>query len=422
MHSTELEQQLRNKGWSDRLSLYSAYFDYVHYLNPVTQPKLTVVVISWRLHPDTITNFMILDKQRVSQNFELIFVDNGGQADEFSSLLPYINTYVRLNENTGAYLARNVGAVFCQSTNILFLEDDGIPDDQLIESYLMVHRKYDAYAVQGVYLEKTNTLLNYRQSHYYSGNKFFPKCSNLEGNTSYLASVFFEVGGWDDEINFGGGGRELSLRIYNRYPEYHKQIYSPISLIYHDYASSEEHLQSKKLKQMISFERLADKYDNWYSFAADWKVFQGNEGLLEIRTEWSSNEEEQFRTLYDQITLRNSYRIKAYEEIRVSLYDLPRLNDLIDVQHSSQKICIFGAGAFGELFCDILQLNDLRIDCFSDNNESLWNTEKKGIPIISPSELTRNYFVFIASVWSYEIGQQLVEVGLDSSVNYIVVY
>jgi len=422
MVKNDLLQKLKMREWEYKDSLYTPLMHSVEYLNCISDPLLSVVIISWRLHPDTINNLIALERQKKSHEFEVIFVNNGADVSAFSSLLPYIDTYVSLNENTGAYIARNIGALYCKAPILLFLEDDGIPDNQLIESYMMVYKKYIAYSVQGVYLHKTNTRLNYRQSHYYLGNTFFPKCSNLEGNTSYIASIFFEVGGWDDEINFGGGGRELALRIFNRYPEYHKQIYSPISIIYHDFASSIEHLQSKVLKQNKSFERLAEKHEDWHSFAASWKAFQGNEEMLELKSGWTANDEEQLRALYNQINSRNKSRINEYEETRISLFDQPRLTDLIDIQHRSKKICIFGAGTYGEMFHDSLQQFQLRVDCFSDNNTAVWNTEKRGVPIISPDNLTAEHYVFIVSKWNYEIILQLEERGFLPSENFIVVY
>ncbi len=51
---------------------------------------------------------------------------------------------------------------------------------------------------------------------YYLGDKPFPIYADLEGNTTYKAKAFFKFGGWDDEIKFGGGGVDLSIRLSNR--------------------------------------------------------------------------------------------------------------------------------------------------------------------------------------------------------------
>src|SRR5690606_33162565 len=103
----ELITKLIEKNWLNKEKLYNKYFEFVTYFNIIESPKVSIIVIAWRLHHDTLKNFQILQQQR-DQNFELIFVNNGAKHDEFDSLIPYIDTYIKLNENTGAYLARNV--------------------------------------------------------------------------------------------------------------------------------------------------------------------------------------------------------------------------------------------------------------------------------------------------------------------------
>ena len=72
----ELQKQLEEKNWIYKLDLYSRYFEYVIKYNEIVNAKISVIVVSWRLHKDTLKSFEILVKQR-KHNFELIFVDNG---------------------------------------------------------------------------------------------------------------------------------------------------------------------------------------------------------------------------------------------------------------------------------------------------------------------------------------------------------
>ena len=59
-------------------------------------------------------------KNSVINNYELIFVNNGADKNEFNVLDPFIDTYIQLNKNSGAYLARNIGASFCKCPNSFF--------------------------------------------------------------------------------------------------------------------------------------------------------------------------------------------------------------------------------------------------------------------------------------------------------------
>ncbi len=144
----ELSRKLAERGWDRKFALYRKFFEHVDYLQQVAAPAISVVVISWRLHPDTIKSFESLIRQR-NEHFELIFVDNGAPPGEFDRLKSYIDTYIRLNQNTGAYLARNFGAVFATGRILLFLDDDGIPAADILRSYREAFDEYEAVAVRG---------------------------------------------------------------------------------------------------------------------------------------------------------------------------------------------------------------------------------------------------------------------------------
>ncbi len=275
----ELNTRLDKVDWKHKLNNYKEVFESVEYINKINSPKISIIVISWRLHRDTVKSFEILKKQR-NTNFELIFVNNGADENEFISIKHLADIYVKLNKNTGAYLARNIGSLFANSSLLFFLEDDGIPENNLVEAHLNAHKNYDVIAVRGVYSPKTNNPLNQEQSHYYLGDKPFPIYADLEGNTSYKADLFYKVGGWDDEIKFGGGGVDLSIRLAEVEQDRRKQIYSPDPIIYHDFAKDENHLRNKTEKQEESRERLREKHPGWDDYIESWEVFNGKESTV----------------------------------------------------------------------------------------------------------------------------------------------
>lgn len=280
--------RLKDKRWQNKKETYTACFDSVTFQHTVSEPAVSIIVISWRLHPDSLKNFQILEKQR-DQNFELIFVDNGGKDGEFETLKQYVDTYVRLNRNTGAYLARNIGALFAKAPLLLFLEDDGIPDQSLIRAHLDLYQEYDIIACRGLYIPKTNNPLNDQQGHYYVGDKEYPTFAHVEGNTSYLSETFFRVGGWDDDIRFGGGGLELYFRLLTIEPDKRKQIYSPAPIIHHDYAKDETHFKEKRNKQALSFERLRKKYPLWDETIRNYRLnITRDDLLIKKNADWES--------------------------------------------------------------------------------------------------------------------------------------
>ncbi len=312
-HPCLLEKQLDQKGWTHKKNLYSKYFDYVT-SNNISSPKMSIIVISWRLHLDTIKNFQILEKQR-NQNFELIFVDNGGQPGEFDELKPYIDTYVRLSTNTGAYLARNIGAVFANAPFLFFLEDDGIPAENLIEEHLKAHSKYNVYAVRGIYRFKTKNPLNTNQKHYYLGSQPYPRFGDLEGNISYEANIFYQAGGWDDNILFGHGGIDLSYRLLKIDSDMRKQIYYPNAIIFHDYATDQNHLVTKRRKQAQTWQYLKKKHGhNFDHFIRSWDSFKRQKDLIMPREKSSKNKKSFFNLAEHYRRQGNEQKYKYYQK------------------------------------------------------------------------------------------------------------
>jgi glycosyltransferase involved in cell wall biosynthesis/tetratricopeptide (TPR) repeat protein len=278
-----LNSRLEQIGWSSKFERYREIFSWVHKMQVIDKPKVSIIVISWRLHPDTLKSFEILSRQR-NQGYELIFVDNGSPKGSFKKLENFIDTYVRLNTNTGAYLARNLGAVFADAPILFFLEDDGLPYDDIVSAHLRTHHRYDVISVRGVCLPKTpNNRINSLAKHYYLGSRPFPWHVNLEGNASYRADAFFSVGGWDDDNRFGGGGPELSCRLLEHEPDWCKQIYSPEPVILHDYAADHEHLQKKTTKQREQVRRIKEKSPGFEEFLKKWQQFYLRTDLLKIK-------------------------------------------------------------------------------------------------------------------------------------------
>jgi glycosyltransferase involved in cell wall biosynthesis len=263
---------LKRVKWIGREEKYGAAFKEVKFNNTVENPAASVIIISWRFVEGLEKNISLLTSKRDAK-FEIIFVNNGKEDEEFSSILPYIDTYVSLKYNTGAYIARNIGSLFAKAPILIFLEDDGIIADNFVNAHLSAYEKYAIISVRGVCRPLTQNPLNKLAKHYYMGKKPFPAIANLEGNCSYYADAFFAVGGWSDEINFGHGGPELSYRLTKKFPDQRMQIYYPDPVIYHDYASSEEHLKNKKAKQKASYDQLKLKYPDWEEFFETWRKF-----------------------------------------------------------------------------------------------------------------------------------------------------
>lgn len=412
----DLKRQLKIRNWQQKYSLYRSYFVCASKFKERNSLGLSVIIVSWRFHPHTLKNFILLQKQREFNNFELIFVDNGAMPDSFTPLMTYIDTYIRLNTNTGACIARNIGATFAQAPVLLFLEDDGIPDLDIIESHILIHKRFKPYSVRGVYLPYSNNKLNERQDWYYIGDFEHNRYCDIEGNASYRASVFFAVGGWNDNIFYGGEGKELAIKIWKKYPDISKQIYSPNSIIYHDYADNEQQLSQKNEKQQQSFLKMKSKYDEWDKFDRKWGQYIGEYHLLKETNEWRENDnnKEVYTKLVGRVKRRNREYISRYMDGKVFLHQIDFFHSL----STKKELVIFGAGTKGKIVYKVLKRFGIEITSFTDNNSSLHGQLLFEKPILPIKQLSKDYFILIASYWDYQIAEQLIENGFKRNIDF----
>ena len=268
-----IESILTQKGWSHKQSLYASHIESVERLRSYSKPSISIIVVTWRLHPDTVQCLEHLEKER-HFNYELILVDNGTAHGALASLRPYADSWVRLGKNAGACIARNIGAIYAQAPLLLFIDDDALPGPNLIAAHLNVHATYDVIAVRGACQPRNpGNAFNILGQHYYLGDRPLPHYADIEGNTSYRAEAFFAVGGWDDELFFGHEGIVLALRLWRYDNDRRKQIYSPDPVIFHDYAADQTHLESKNHKQMQSRQLIEDRYPDYMTFVESWENF-----------------------------------------------------------------------------------------------------------------------------------------------------
>jgi glycosyltransferase involved in cell wall biosynthesis/Flp pilus assembly protein TadD len=287
---SQIKTKFQNLESNQRIYTYEKYFEYAEIFNGQGTTDISIIIICEKYSDDLSMNLKILNNQR-SHNFQLILVNNGSKDSKFVKLKNYIDVYIKLNKNTGAYFSRNVAALFVNSPILLFLDDDGVPETNLIEAHLNAFKNFDVIAVRGVCLPKTDNQLNYLAKHYYLGDKPFPVYADIEGNTSYLADAFFKAGGWDDEIVFGGGGVDLSRRLLDIEPDMRKQIYSPDPVIFHDFAKDSNHLKYKQKKQEKSRLRLRKKHHDYDVFLRSWIPFFKRDDLI-IRKKIEKKSEE----------------------------------------------------------------------------------------------------------------------------------
>jgi GT2 family glycosyltransferase len=240
------------------------------------RPKASIIVISNRAHQNTHQCLSICHRQR---DCEVIFVANGIGSD----IGPHhqcVDKHVQTAADYGAYRPRNIGAAIATGEYLIFVDDDGIPHKNMITELLNAHVKFDIVSCMGCCKPLTASGWNYDAHHYYMGPQPFPYWTNLEGCCCIRSEIFYSVGGWDDDLRFGGGGYELSVQMLNIEPDKRKYIYYPAAVLGHDYCGGSDHLIRKRRSQVASAAARFEKNPNYYAPRDAWVWMAGKPELI----------------------------------------------------------------------------------------------------------------------------------------------
>src|SRR5690606_25156337 len=94
-----------------------------------------------------------------------------------------------------------------------------------------------------------------------------------------------------------------------------------------------------------------------------------------------------FATIRQDVQSRNKAHIDRYLHGKYLLVDPEARAEWLRNKVSHRKICIFGAGSYGDKVYRHLRDNGYPIACFSDNNPDIWTKTKYGIPIVAPDDI-----------------------------------
>ena len=174
---------------------------------------------------------VILVDQTVSNDSNLKNIKNDG----------FIYKYIKITE-TGLPNARNVGAENAKGDILVFIDDDSIPDPDLIQSYMNLFNDYekDKWCIGGRVIEKNTNMFKENDSivggwitWYGKTLKNFDTVKSGEcewatgGNFGLTKDLFIEAGGFDpnfigtavlEDGDFGYAVKKIGGRVYY-YPE-----------------------------------------------------------------------------------------------------------------------------------------------------------------------------------------------------------
>ena len=169
-----------------------------------------------------------------------IVVDNNEGWDVADIAAKHHARYVQLRRNYGLSVGRNIGTRVARGQVVIFLDDDAVPGPGFVAAHVAEHSRLDIVGLRGKCLPKTNSVFNHLAEHYDLGDAVFPYFTNLEGNSSFRREFLMAVGGFNPGLAGAGGheGAEITCRSIARWGNREQFVYSPLPVIYHDYADS----------------------------------------------------------------------------------------------------------------------------------------------------------------------------------------
>ncbi|MDY0238077.1 MAG: glycosyltransferase [Campylobacterales bacterium] len=264
-NNNEFFNYLKKIGWEHKSFLFDNTIKKIIKLNE-DSTKASVIIISNGNEEYIIETLKEINKQK-NGAYKIVFVSNN-KANQTQKILNLVDTFIQMKENHGAYLARNIGAAFAFCDILIFLEDDGVPEENFVNHHISIHDDNNIISARGTYLSKTNGIM---PSHYWLGSDIKPAPTVLEGNCSFKAKEFYRVGGWGDYIMFGHGGLEICYRMLKSFTAPSQHIYSPKPILYHDFEKPNKDMKLKKLTQHASWQVLKFSHTDFHNILNRWK-------------------------------------------------------------------------------------------------------------------------------------------------------
>ncbi|WP_055106047.1 glycosyltransferase [Paenibacillus ihumii] len=113
--------------------------------------------------------------------------------------------------------------------------------------------------------------------------------------------------------------------------------------------------------------------------------------------------------------------IIQYKDGKLFFYDFNSLRGIYS-KNNHRRIFVFGASLFGEMVISELHRLNIQVYGIVDNNSDLWGEKKGGVKVFSPTQLTCDDFVIVASGWYKEIALQLERYGLKRNKDFIILF
>ncbi len=210
-------------------------------------PALAFVIVAYQTG-EKLLRCLDAVRQQTQQDFEILLIDNGLDEAIREQLRRYPLAYVRLKQNEGPSLARNLGAALARAPWVAFIDDDGVVCPDYAAQTRRITQEYpDVVAFRGRVLAPEDRPTT-KAAHYDLGPTPFPAPPTTEGNLVVRRSDFLKVGGFENDL-YRGEGSALGFRMVRFYGYALEQFYyHPELILHHAFFRNEQHLRDKMLR------------------------------------------------------------------------------------------------------------------------------------------------------------------------------
>lgn len=236
--------------------------------NEKASPEASVVIVTYNTEKELLSRNLDSLKKQLNNKFEIIIVDNSDKTDIKSIVSSYSLKYIKLNENYGSCVARNIGIKFARGNIVIFLDDDAIPAPDFVEKHINAYKEYNIFGLRGKAIPVKSSFYNYLAGLYDLGDEVIPCPICLEGNSSFKREVLIEIGGFNPELQGAGGheGLELTYRFFNKHKDKSKLVYYPKAIIYHDCVNGFYKYIKKTLRSTRHSELITTRFPRIWEF------------------------------------------------------------------------------------------------------------------------------------------------------------
>ncbi|OWT79935.1 MULTISPECIES: TDP-N-acetylfucosamine:lipid II N-acetylfucosaminyltransferase [unclassified Achromobacter] len=217
------------------------------------EAKISAVLVADRYTDQVVANVHALREQG-GENIEIVLLNNGSPAADFSPVLPLLDFYVETSGNAGKYVSRNLAATYTRAPILLFVESDAMPEPGFLQAHIEAHTAQNIVAARGAY-----RLSDYKipaPAHYNLGDEIIESMPTLEGNVSFSREAFTAVNGWGDYLLSEHGGIDIGHRMINKGYEQERQIYVPAAVLTLNDAIGHRLVEDKFAEQRASWRLL----------------------------------------------------------------------------------------------------------------------------------------------------------------------